>query len=394
VFDFTIIGGGIVGLATAWALGRQRPSARLLLIEKEDALAQHQTGRNSGVIHSGLYYKPGSFKARFAREGSRSMIEFCREHGLPHRVCGKIIVATGPEELPALEQLRQRGLENGLVVEKLSREQVQEIEPHVSCLAGLRVPSTGIVNYRQVALKYADLIRAGGGEIRMAVRAEHLVRRSGVQVLQTTAGEVETRFLINCAGLYSDRVARLSGLEPGAKIIPFRGEYYELRPERCGLVNGLVYPVPNLAFPFLGVHFTRMIEGSAHAGPNAVLAFHREGYRKTQWNVCDLAETLFYPAFWRLACRYWGEGLQEMRRSFSKAQFVRTLQRMIPSVRAEDLEPAQAGIRAQALFPDGRLADDFLIVRGPGSLHVCNAPSPAATASLEIGRHIVSQLPP
>jgi (S)-2-hydroxyglutarate dehydrogenase len=393
VFDFTIVGGGIVGLATGMILGQRRPEARLLLLEKEAELALHQTGRNSGVIHSGLYYQPGSFKARFARDGNRSMVEFCRSNALPYQICGKVVVATAPGELPGLEQLYERGLQHGLAVERLASEQVRELEPHVRCLAGMRVPSTGIVNYRQVSLKYAEIIRRQGGRIQTGARLERIRPRQDTDVLETSRGEFETRFLINCAGLYSDRVARMAGLEPGARIVPFRGEYYELAAPRRHLVRTLIYPVPNPAFPFLGVHFTRMIDGSVHAGPNAVLAFHREGYHKSRLSVRDLAGTLCYPGFWRLVRRYFGEGLNEMRRSFSKTLFLHSLQRMIPEVGATDLVPAAAGIRAQALFPDGRLVDDFLIVRGPRSLHVCNAPSPAATASLEIGRHIVGQLP-
>jgi len=392
VFDFTIVGGGIIGLATGMILGQRRPGARILLLEKESGLAEHQTGRNSGVIHSGIYYKPGSFKARFARAGSRSMAEFCQAHGLRHDFCGKVIVATEPGELPGLDRLRQRGLENGLTVETLVPEQVREIEPHVRCLAGLRVSATGIVSYRQVSLKYAECIRQQGGQIQTGARLERILPRAPLQVVQTTAGDFETRFLINCAGLYSDRVARMAGLDPGARIVPFRGEYFELTPARRELVKTLIYPVPNPDFPFLGVHFTRMIDGSVHAGPNAVLAFHREGYHKTRFSLRDTAETLFFPAFWKMAGRNLGEGLQEMRRSLSKNLFVRSLQRMVPDIRAEDLVPAEAGIRAQALSYNGQLVDDFLIVRGPNSLHVCNAPSPAATASLEIGRHIVEQL--
>jgi (S)-2-hydroxyglutarate dehydrogenase len=387
--DYLVVGGGIVGLATAMLLGRRKPGARILVLEKEKEIALHQTGRNSGVIHSGIYYTPGSFKARFARAGSRSMVEFCREQGLECVICGKVIVATAPAELAGLEKLLQRGRENELAVEKLVPEQVREIEPHVNCLAGLRVPATGIVNYRQVCLKYAEIIRSQGGEVRTGARVTGLSQRAATLVVQTTAGDFETRYLVNCAGLHSDRVARLAGLEPGARIVPFRGEYYALAPAHRHLVRTLIYPVPNPDFPFLGVHFTRMIDGSVHAGPNAVLAFAREGYHKTDFSLHDSAETLLYPGFWKLAARNLGEGLKEMQRSFSKSLFVRSLQRLVPDVRAEDLVPAEAGIRAQALYPDGRLVDDFLIVQGPNSLHVCNAPSPAATASLEIGKHIV-----
>jgi L-2-hydroxyglutarate oxidase len=393
IYDFTIVGGGIVGLATAMALGRRQPGARILVLEKEADHSLHQTGRNSGVIHSGIYYKPGSFKATFAREGSRSMVEFCKEHGIPHDVCGKVIVATHEKELPLLENLFQRGLKNGLPVSKISAEQVREIEPHVRCVAGIKVPTTGIVNYREVAAKYLELIQAHGGTLQLGARVEKIATANHGHILETGRGPFECRFLINCSGLQSDRVARLAGLDPGAKIVPFRGEYYELVPERRHLVNTLVYPVPNPDFPFLGVHFTRMIDGSVHAGPNAVLAFKREGYHKTDFSLRDFAETMTFGGFWKLARRHWGEGFREMWRSFSRAAFVRSLQQLIPEVRSEDLVPSEAGVRAQALRPDGALVDDFLIVRGRNSLHVCNAPSPAATASLEIGKAVAEQVP-
>jgi (S)-2-hydroxyglutarate dehydrogenase len=392
-FDCAIVGGGIVGLATAMTLARRQPGVRILLLEKEPDLALHQTGRNSGVIHSGIYYKPGSFKAKFARQGNRSMVEFCQEHGIEHDICGKVIVATDQAELPLLEKLFNRGLENGLEVAKLSAEQVREIEPHVACLAGIKVPATGIVNYRAVSLKYAELIKAQGGLIRLGVCVNGIRQKSGMLALETNEGVFETRFLVNCAGLHSDRVAGMAGFKPEAKIVPFRGEYYELIPEKRNLVKGLIYPVPNPDFPFLGVHFTRMIDGGVHAGPNAVLAFKREGYHKTEFRFADFIETMTYPGFWRLARKHLREGCMEIRRSLSKALFVRSLQRLIPEVRGEDLIPSHAGVRAQALRPDGQLVDDFLIVQGPQSLHVCNAPSPAATASLEIGQAISEQIP-
>lgn len=393
MFDFAIIGGGIVGLATAVTLGRREPGARILLLEKEFDLSLHQTGRNSGVIHSGIYYKPGSFKAKFARAGARSMVEFCVEHGIPHDVCGKVIVATREQELPLLENLFKRGLENQLNVTKISADQVRAIEPHVRCLAGIRVPSTGIVSYKKVSLKYAELIKAQGGEIKLGARVEKISERAGLHILETSQGPYEARFVINCAGLHSDRVARLGGANPGAKIVPFRGEYYELVPEKRHLVKTLIYPVPNPEFPFLGVHFTRMIDGTIHAGPNAVLAFAREGYFKTDFNLRDFTETMTFGGFWKLASKNLGEGMKEMYRSLSKAAFTRSLQQLIPEVRSEDLIPCKAGIRAQALQSDGRLVDDFLIIKGRNSMHVCNAPSPAATASLEIGKAIVEQIP-
>ena len=391
--DFAVIGGGIVGLATALSIGKRFPKASVAVLEKETDLALHQTGRNSGVIHSGIYYKPGSFKAHFAREGSQSMIRFCREHGIAHQVCGKLIVATCENELPGLENLLQRGRQNGLVVEKVCVEQVREIEPHVRCVAALKVPATGIVNYRQVSLKFAELIGAQGGQVCLGARVDRIVDQSGRHVVETAARTFEARFLINCAGLHSDRVAAQAGERPPARIVPFRGEYYELVPERRSLVQGLIYPVPNPDFPFLGVHFTRMIDGSVHAGPNAVLAFRREGYRKTDITWGDLADTLTFPGFWKMAAKHWREGSLEMWRSWSRAAFLRSLQQLIPEVQDADLRPCAAGVRAQALLPSGQLVDDFLIVTGRNSLHVCNAPSPAATASLEIGRHLVDQIP-
>lgn len=391
--DCIIIGGGIVGLATAHSLLQREPGIRLLLLEKEATLAAHQTGRNSGVIHSGIYYKPGSFKARFARAGSRSMVEFCRTHDIPHEVCGKVIVATTEAQLPLLEKLLQRGLENQLPVSRLTSEQVREVEPHVRCLAGIKVPTTGIVDYKHVCAKLAELVVAAGGEVRAGVRVLSVHATQDGSVVNTNAGDFEARFVINCAGLHSDRVARSAGLKPQAKIVPFRGEYYELVPARRHLVKTLIYPVPNPDFPFLGVHFTRMIDGSVHAGPNAVLAFKREGYHKTDFSVRDTWETFTYGGFWKLARKNLGEGMMEMRRSFSKAQFVRSLQQLIPELTEADVVPTHAGVRAQALLPDGGLVDDFLFVEGRNAIHVCNAPSPAATAALEIGQTIVGRLP-
>ncbi len=391
--DYVIIGGGIVGLATAMDVGKKHPNARILVLEKEQELARHQTGRNSGVIHSGIYYKPGSLKARLAREGNRSMVVFCREHGIKHEVCGKLIVATKASELPLLDRLFQRGLEHRLAVARLTPEQVQEIEPHVRCLAGVRVPSTGIVNYREVSAKYVELIKSQGGTVQTGTRVGRFREVNGIHIIETPHGEFEAGFVINCAGLFSDRVARFDGLDPDAKIIPFRGEYYELMPKKRYLVRTLVYPVPNPDFPFLGVHFTRMIDGSVHAGPNAVLALKREGYRRTDINCADLFETLTFPGFWKLARKYYREGVMEMVRSASKRAFVKGLQQLIPEVTEDDLVPTDSGVRAQALTRDGKLVDDFLILKGKNSIHVCNAPSPAATASLEIGRFISNQVP-
>lgn len=393
MYDFTIIGGGIVGLASGMALGKRYPNARILVLEKESNWAYHQTGNNSGVIHSGIYYKPGSFKAKFCRDGSRTMVEFCQQYGIDYEVCGKVIVATEVEQLSQLENLYKRGLDNGLNVTKISAEEVREIEPHVSCLAGIRVPTTGIVNYKQVCQKYADLIKSQGGDLRLNTKVEKISQTSTGMVLETNNSTFETRFVINCAGLHSDRIAKLGQVDPQAKIVPFRGEYYELIPEKRYLVKTLIYPVPNPAFPFLGVHFTKMIDGSVHAGPNAVLSLKREGYKKTDFDLRDFTEVMTYPGFWKLASRHADEGIQEIIRSFSKAAFVRSLQKLIPEVKAEDLVPTHAGVRAQALMSDGKLVDDFLIVQGKNATHVCNAPSPAATCSLEIGRAIASAIP-
>jgi L-2-hydroxyglutarate oxidase len=393
MYDFAIIGGGIVGLSTAMALGERYPNAQILVLEKEREWAFHQTGNNSGVIHSGLYYKPGSFKAKFCRDGSRSMVEFCQKHDIDHEVCGKVIVATNEQELPRLENLYIRGLENDIPVKRISPEEVKEIEPHVSCVGGVQVFSTGIVNYKKVCLKYAELIGKQGGDLRLNTQVLQIARSGKNQVLETNKGNFETRFVINCAGLHSDRIAKLGKVNPQAKIVPFRGEYYELTPEKRYLVKTLIYPVPNPDFPFLGVHFTRMIDNSVHAGPNAVLSLKREGYKKTDFDFRDFAEVITYPGFWKLAAKHADEGIQEIIRSFSKAAFVKSLQKLIPEVQAEDIIPTHAGVRAQALMNNGSLVEDFLIVEGENSIHVCNAPSPAATSSLEIGKAIVAQIP-
>jgi (S)-2-hydroxyglutarate dehydrogenase len=392
-YDFIIVGGGIIGLSTAMALGGRYPGARIVVCEKEAAWAAHQTGNNSGVIHAGVYYKPGSLKARMARDGSRSMVAFCQEHGLPHEVCGKLIVATDVSELERLENLFQRATANGLPVRKVGPEEIREREPHVRAIAGIYSPTTGIVNYRQVTETYARIVREQGGELRLGTRVERIHERDDGVTVETSAGTLQGRFLINCAGLHSDRVARLSGVRTRMKIVPFRGEYYELVPERRHLVKGLIYPVPNPNFPFLGVHFTRMIDGTVHAGPNAVLALKREGYRKIDFDLRDFAEVMTYPAFWKLAGKYMDEGIKEMVRSASKAVFVKSMQRLIPEIQARDVVPTHAGVRAQALMDDGALMDDFVIIDGRRSIHVCNAPSPAATASLEIGKAIVERIP-
>ena len=394
--DGVVIGGGIVGLATAYAAITRNPGTRILVLEKEDRLSAHQTGRNSGVIHSGIYYKPGSAKARLSRAGNVRIKAFAERYGIRYEETGKIIVATEKAELPLLENMYKRGLANELEVRKLSPEEVREKEPYVRALAGLYVPSTGIIDFPGVVRKLADLFREAGGRVELGTRVLGFKTGSrGETLIETSEGEIITRWFVNCAGLFSDRVAKLAGVEKlEAKIVPFRGEYYELKPDRRGLVKGLIYPVPDPKFPFLGVHFTRMIDGSVHAGPNAVLALKREGYSRTSFNFRDFAETMSYGGFWRLASRNAKAGLAEIYRSFNKKAFTRSLQKLIPDVREEDLIESGAGVRAQALRRDGTMVDDFLIVtegRGLG-LHVLNAPSPAATASLEIGRSVVEAL--
>jgi L-2-hydroxyglutarate oxidase len=387
-YDIAIIGGGIVGLATAMSLTSRRPLS-LIVLEAENHLAGHQTGHNSGVIHSGLYYKPGSLKARNCVEGREAMYRFCQEHGIAHEQCGKLVVATGEQELPALTTLEERGQANGLKgIKRLRPEALKEYEPHVAGIAGLVVPETGIVDYKQVAQTYANLIRQAGGLIQTGARVLGCQQRSDELVLETAQGDIHCRHLVNCGGLQSDRIARLCGVDPGLKIVPFRGEYYELIPERHSLVKNLIYPVPDPRFPFLGVHFTRMIHGGVEAGPNAVLAFKREGYHRSSFSPRDAWETLMYRGFWRLAGKYWRMGSGEFYRSFSKRAFVKALQKLIPELGFADVYPAGAGVRAQALAPNGFLVDDFCIVETPRMIHVLNAPSPAATASISIGQTI------
>lgn len=393
VYDFAIVGGGIVGLSTGLALSKRFPSALILVLEKENAWAAHQTGHNSGVIHSGIYYTPGSFKAKFARDGNRSMVDFCVEHDIPHETCGKVIVATKPGEIVIMERLYERGQKNDLSISKISAQELKDIEPHVQGLGALRVQSAGIVNYRQVCETLAQLISKAGGDLRLNMKVLQIQRRGSIIELITPTQTFNTKFLINCAGLHSDRVAKLDHVNPELQIVPFRGEYYELKPDRRHLVKHLIYPVPNPEFPFLGVHYTRMIGGHVEAGPNAVLAFKREGYRKTDFNLRDFAQVMAFPGLWKLGMKYWKEGGEEMVRSFSKAAFVRSLQQLIPEIQASDLTPAPAGVRAQALKADGSLVDDFFVVKGERSIHVCNAPSPAATASLEIGKYIAQSVP-
>ena len=391
-YDFAIIGGGIVGLSTGMALANRFPHARLLVLEKEGCLAFHQTGRNSGVIHSGIYYKPDSLKAKFAREGNRSMIEFCEANGIEHEVCGKVIVASDEGELPGLKALYKRGVANGLEVKEITREALKDIEPHAAGVAALRVPSTGIVNYRKVAEAFARVIEKHGGVLCLNAKVHAITENGQGVVIESTKGTHHSRFLINCAGLQSDRVVGLAGMKSDMRIVPFRGEYFELKPEKRHLVKNLIYPVPDPKFPFLGVHFTRMIGGGVHAGPNAVLSLKREGYRKTDLDLHDVFDIFTYRGFWKFGVKNLGEGVKEMVRSLSKAAFVRSLRKLIPEIQADDLLPGGAGVRAQALLADGRLVDDFLIVRGAKTIHVCNAPSPAATASIQIGKAIAEQI--
>ena len=387
-FDVAIIGGGIVGLATAKAFV-ERGVRRVVVVETESTLAAHQTGHNSGVIHSGIYYKPGSAKARNCLDGRDQLYRFCADHGIPHDRCGKVIVATEERELPALAEIERRGHANGMVgMKRLRAEELKEYEPNVAGIAGLFVSETGIVDYKAVTRKYAELVTAGGGEVRTGVKFVGMKRDGAGLVLQTTAGELHAGHLVNCGGLQSDRVARLCGVDPGVKIVPFRGEYYELRPERANLVRNLIYPVPDPKFPFLGVHFTRMIGGGIEAGPNAVLAFRREGYKFADVSVTDMLELAGYRGFWAMAAKHWWTGLGEMKRSLSRYSFWKSLSRLVPSVRRDDIVPAGAGVRSQAVAPDGKLVDDFFIRGENRMVHVLNAPSPAATASISIGRSI------
>lgn len=384
-FDYIVVGAGLIGISVALALRRGDPDASVVVLEKETGPARHQSGRNSGVIHSGIYYRPGSLKAKFSTLGARRLVEFCAEHGIEHEICGKVIVATDKRELPRLAALEERARANGIVVRQLSAEELREREPAARAVAAIEIPGTGIVSFPDVAGVLLRLFRDQGGDVRFGTRVLGITNSPGEVVADTTAGDMRGDFLVNCAGLQSDRLARMDGVDPPARIVPFRGEYYVLRPERRDLVRGLIYPVPDPAFPFLGVHLTRAIDGSIHAGPNAVLSLKREGYRRRDFDLRDALSVASYGGFWRLALRHGAEGMRELHRSLSKRAFVRSLQRLVPDIQPDDVKPAEAGVRAQALLPDGRLADDFLIVRGKRSLHLLNAPSPGATSSLVIG---------
>jgi L-2-hydroxyglutarate oxidase len=387
-YDVAIIGGGIVGLATAMALTR-RFKLSLIILEAEERIAAHQTGHNSGVIHSGLYYRPGSLKAVNCVNGRKALYQFCDEHDIAYDRCGKVVVATDKREIPSLNMLEERGKANNLVgIRRLTPNQIKEHEPFVDGIDGLFVPQTGIVDYKKVSRAYAQVVQEQGGQIQVNTRVIGFKAGTDMFTLETSQGPVHCKNIINCAGLQSDRMAKLCGLEPGLQIIPFRGEYYELVPEKEYLVRNLVYPVPDVRFPFLGVHFTRMMEGGVEAGPNAVLAMKREGYKKSDIAVADVAQYGTYIGFWRMASKYWQMSISEMYRSFNKKAFVKALQRLVPELQMDDVHPSGSGVRAQALEPDGKLSDDFRIVEAAHQVHVLNAPSPAATASISIGESI------
>ncbi|HTX39656.1 MAG TPA: L-2-hydroxyglutarate oxidase [Bryobacteraceae bacterium] len=389
-----IIGGGIVGLATALRLGERFPSESITLVEKEGGLGRHQTGHNSGVLHCGLYYKPGSVKARLAVSGIRQMVAFCRENAIPHEVCGKLVVAANEAEVPRLRDLEQRGTANGLEgLRWLSPAEMREIEPHVGGVAALRVPQEGIVDYAAVCAAMAARLASRGAKVVTGARVERLRRTPAGWVAETPVGAFEADFIVNCAGLHSDRVAVLAGERREVRIVPFRGEYYQIRPERQQLVRNLIYPVPDPQFPFLGVHFTRLIHGGIEAGPNAVLAFAREGYRKRDINLRDLFDALSYGGLWRFLRRYPSMAWYELRRSFSRELFCRSLQRLVPEIQSSDLAQGGSGVRAQSISPAGEIIQDFQLIPRPDALHVLNAPSPGATASLAIGAEIAGMLP-
>ncbi len=387
-----IVGGGIVGLATAYQFLHRYPDRSVLVLEKESSVGQHQTGHNSGVLHSGIYYKPGSLKARNGRSGKEAMERFCEREGIPFDICGKVIVAVTDDEIPRLNRILERGQQNGVRCEMIGPERLHELEPYAAGVQAIHVPEAGIANFRRVTERLSELVSAGNGEVVCGVRVKRLTHKSDGIVVHTTQGEYTADFLVNCGGLHCDRVTRMTGQTPSSKIVPFRGEFYELKPEAHHFCRNLIYPVPNPAFPFLGVHFTRMIEGGIECGPNAVLAFAREGYRKTDISFFDLAESLCYRGFIKMAAKYWRVGAGEMWRSFSKAAFVKALQRLMPEIQGEHLRSGRTGVRAQAITPDGLMVDDFRILEGDRVVNVENAPSPAATSSLNVGKLIVDGL--
>lgn len=386
--NYLIVGGGIVGLATAMHLAKTN-QGKVIVIETEPDVARHQTGHNSGVIHSGLYYKPGSAKAKNCAEGREAMYQFCADHGIAHERCGKIVVATDNDEIPRMEELLRRGIANGLTgIRTLCQEELREHEPHVAGIKGLFVPQTGIVNYKDVSKVYQRLIAESGGEVQLGCKFLSCKTVSGGLVIETTKGTIQANHLINCGGLHSDRIAKACGVEPGVQIVPFRGEYYELHKDKHYLVRNLIYPVPDPRLPFLGVHLTRMVHGGVEAGPNAVLAFRREGYKMWDFSIRDMIGLALSPGFWRMSAKFWKTGIGEFYRSLSKKAFLKALQRLMPELQMKDIYPAGAGVRAQAMAYDGKLVDDFHIVQKERMVHVLNAPSPAATASLAIGKTI------
>ena len=390
IYDVTVIGGGIVGLATALRIKEQNPNLKLLIIEKENVVAKHQTGHNSGVIHSGLYYKPGSLKATNCIKGYDMLLDFCRKEDIKYDLCGKIVVATRPEQISILDGLFERGKQNGLDGFKmLNAEQIKEYEPHVKGLKGFFVPQTGIIDYTDVCRKYLEKTQKLGGKIAFGEKVNNISSNNGISTVVTSKGSYETKLVVNCAGLYSDKVGQMTDIKAdNLRIIPFRGEYFEIKPEKQYLVKNLIYPVPDPNFPFLGVHFTRMIHGGVEAGPNAVLAFRREGYKKLDIHLGELFETLTWPGFLKVAAKYWQTGLGEMYRSFSKTAFTKALQELIPEIQPDDLVAGAAGVRAQACDREGGLLDDFTIFENQQAINVCNAPSPAATSSLSIGQTV------
>jgi len=391
--DFLVVGAGIIGLSVAYKLSHRYPDAKILILEKENRVAAHQTGHNSGVIHSGIYYKPGSYKARNCVDGRHQLVDFCSEYGIQHDICGKVIVATDEEEIDRLEKIYRRGLENEIEgIRLIDEKEVNEIEPHVSCISGIHVPCAGIVDYREFCKKLAELLDSGNTHIKFNHKVDSIHQNRNALTIKSGTESFHARFLISCCGLQSDLVAKSAGISSPVHIIPFRGEYYELVPEAQKLVKGLIYPVPNPEFPFLGVHFTRMATGGVECGPNAVFSFEREGYDKLSFNLADTIDTFNFPGFWKLARKHWRMGLNEMYRSLSKEAFLKNLQKLIPSVKKEHLSESPSGIRAMALQPNGEILDDFYFEKDRNQIHVLNAPSPAATAALSIGDEIVRQV--
>lgn len=393
MYDFTIVGAGIVGLSTAYKLSLKYPEAKILVLEKEDRVAAHQTGKNSGVIHSGIYYKPGSYKARNCVDGRHQLVDFCKKHDVAIDVCGKVIVATDDSEIPKLKEIFERGLQNEIEgIEMIDANRLKELEPHVNGVAAIHVPCAGIVDYAGMCRVLMKLLEERNGKIRFNSEVGNISNKGDEIVIEAGGRHIHSRFLVNCAGLYSDHVARSGGVHSPVKIVPFKGEYYELKPEAEYLVNDLIYPLPNPEFPFLGVHFTRMALGGIECGPNAVFAFKREGYKKLSFNLKETTETFNFPGFWKMARQHWRMGLDEYKRSFSKKAFVKGLQKLIPEVREEHLKVSPSGIRAMALQPNGEILDDFYFEVVDRQIHVLNAPSPAATAGLAIGDEIVRKV--